>query len=153
MIKVDTDFRKILITRLIVKVVLPLFLSLFFLYFVMVDNNSSNNYQFKPEDIGNNIIVIGIEDFKTSIDTKKDSIIFLCSNNNQKCYNMLLNLKNTNMNIRYLNILELTDKEKDEIKNYEIFKDGLYPKLIVIKNNSIKYYSNYLNKEELNKIL
>ena len=154
----DKRFGKMLGLRLLIKVVLPAVLMIFFLY-IMVKGSEENNsttpeiYNFNPEEISSNITAIGVEEFKASMNTKSDSIFFFCSNEEKKCFQELQDLKDFNINIEYLNILELTDMEKDELNNYEIFKDGLYPKLIIIKNNSIKYYGNYLDKEELNKII
>ena len=153
-----SDFGKELTRRLIIKVVIPLILSVIFLYFfIKADtssiNSNSTNYSFNPKEISSNITVVGMEEFKTSINTKSDSIFFFCSNEDEACYDMLVALKNTNKKIKYINVLKLKNIEKDELYNYEMFKDGFYPKLIIIKNNNINYYNNYLNKEELNKIL
>ena len=60
---------------------------------------------------------------------------------------------NKDTGIEYINVLELVDSEKEDLKSYEMFKNDLYPKLIIIKNNNIKYYDSFLSKEELNRIL
>ena len=154
----NNEFGKSLTRRLIIKVVIPLVLSMFFLYFIfipgdnIINSKNSTNYSFSVKNM-NNITEVKLEEFKKNIKNKSDSIFFFCSNEDQNCYNMLINLSEYNKNIKYLNIIKITNIEKDELTNSEIFKDGLYPKLIIINNNSINYYSNYLNKEELNKIL
>ena len=153
----NKDFGHDLIMRLLIKVILPTVLTMFFLYIMIQGTESEktepNIYNFNPEEISSNITAVGLEEFKASINTKSDSIFLFCSNEERKCYEQLQALSSLNINIEYLNVLELTNSEKDELKNYEMFKNNLFPKLIIIKNGSIKYYSDYLNTEELSKII
>ena len=67
--------------RLVIKVLLPMILTMFFLY-IMVNGTKEDNtkvYNFKTEEISN-VTAVGIEEFTLSISTLSDSVFLFCSN-------------------------------------------------------------------------
>ena len=117
-------------------------LVLIFLSFYITPKKKNNNlFTFDITEL-QYISPIDLEMFKASLHYQGMSIIFLCINESEQCYNEVNNLnfvaKNYQLNIEYMNILELVDKEKDELKKQDIiFNDELYPKLLIIKDNKI----------------
>ena len=106
-----------------------------------------------------NISIIGINEYKVSLNYDGTSIIFFCSNEKQGCYDELKALneiaKEKELIIEYVNVDELVDSEKEELKNTnEIFRESYYPVLVVISNKEVVEINNkYLNKEKIEKIL
>ena len=106
-----------------------------------------------------NISIIGINEYKVSLNYGGTSIIFFCSNEKQGCYDELKALneiaKEKELIIEYVNVDELVDSEKEELKNTnEIFRESYYPVLVVISNKEVVEINNkYLNKEKIEKIL
>ncbi len=142
-----------------IKAVLPSLFCIFFLWLMVsgtkTEKEKTNEkvYNFNPREISK-VNGIGVQEFEASMATMSDSVFLFCSNEDEKCYQMLVDLHSLGKDeIEYLNVLELVDSEKELLKKYDIFNDSLYPKLIIIKNNKYNYYSKYLTKEELDKIL
>lgn len=118
-------------------------------------NNIINN--FNVSDF-KNVAVIGIGEYKASFAFEGASIIFFCSNEEEKCYDELKDLNDiameNDLTIEYLNVLELVETEKNELDNL-LDKKGktLYPTLLIISDNEIKEnISNYISKDEIEKI-
>lgn len=119
--------------------------------------DSLNN---NPFDISNfsNVTVIGLMEYFSSFNYQGDSIIFFCSNEEDKCFDELSDLstiaKEYNLNVEYVNVPELVDSEKEELaNNHDEFKESFYPHLIIIKNGQIVNNSNkYLDYEEIKEI-
>ena len=102
---------------------------------------------------------IGINEYKVSLNYDGTSIIFFCSNEKQGCYDELKALneiaKEKELIIEYVNIDELVDSEKEDLKSTnEIFRESYYPVLVVIRNREVIEINNkYLSKEKIEKIL
>jgi hypothetical protein len=154
--------KKSIALNIFIKAVLPSLLCIFFLY-IMVEGNKEVEkrnddgveiYNFNPREISN-VEGVGVGEFDVSLTTMTDSVFLLCSNEDKKCYQMLVDLHSLGKdNIEYLNVLELVDSEKEQLNSYGLFKNkDLYPSLVIIKNGKIDVYEDFLTKDELNKIL
>ena len=106
-----------------------------------------------------NTNVIGINEFQASLEIDDLSIFFFCSNEEKKCYEELKILndiaKENNLTIEYINILELVEVEKEQLKNIaDLFNEDYYPNLIICRDKKIKANINkFLDKDEIIKIL
>jgi len=118
-------------------------------------NNTLNNFSISELE---NVSAIGIGEYKASFAYEGTSIIFFCSNEEEKCYDELKKLndiaKDNDLTIEYLNVLELVETEITELDNL-LDKKGksLYPTLLIIKDNEIKEnIDSYISKDEINKL-
>lgn len=115
-------------------------------------NKIINNFNISDFE---NVSAIGLGEYKASFAYDGVSIIFFCSNEEEKCYDELkdLNLvaKENKLTIEYLNILELVEDEKNELDNL-LDKKGkaLFPTLLIINNNEIKEnIDTYISENEI----
>lgn len=118
-------------------------------------NHVVNNFSISDFE---NVTAVGIGEYKASFAHDGASIFFFCSNEEEKCYDMLKDLndyaKDNELMIEYLNVLELVEEEKNELDNL-LDKKGksLYPTLLIINNGEIKEnISTYISSEEINKL-
>lgn len=118
-------------------------------------NNVINNFSISEFE---NVTAVGIGEYKASFAHEGNSIFFFCSNEEEKCYDMLKDLnkvaKDNEVMIEYLNVLELVETETSELDNL-LDKKGkeLYPTLLIIKDGEIKENINtYISKNEINKL-
>lgn len=118
-------------------------------------NNIINNFSISEFE---NVTAVGLGEYKASFAHEGNSIFFFCSNEEEKCYDMLKDLNNVakdnEIMIEYLNVLELVETEISELDNL-LDKKGksLYPTLLIIKDGEIKENINtYISKTEIKKI-
>ena len=102
-------------------------------------NNVINNFSISEFE---NVTAVGLGEYKASFAHEGNSIFFFCSNEEEKCYDMLKDLnkvaKDNEVMIEYLNVLELRSAFK--------VTDGVLTKT---KDGSASYYKilNLLNDE------
>ena len=117
-------------------------------------SNSSGIFTFSSTEF-ESITASGVYEYQASIDTDVTSIFFFCSNEDKDCYNELSTLnkiaKENNLNIEYINVLELVDSEKENLTNIsDIFDEDYYPTLVICQNKKIQeYVNNFLDEDEI----
>lgn len=152
-LKKEQKSNTILILTLVILLVIIIVLSL-----TIGSKKTSNDLPFSSSEF-ENISTIGIKEYLASLNYDGTSIIFFCSNEKQECFDELEALdkiaKEKELIIEYINVDELVDVEKEEIKtSNNIFDEQYYPVLIVVSNREVLHTSNkYLNKGEIENIL
>lgn len=140
-----------------------LVLILIIIIFVLSLNNQAKRdadevYNFNITEF-ENITPIGINEYIASLNFDGASIIFFCTNESKDCYHELTSLnsiaKENNLYIEFINVLELADSEKKQLKEISsYFKDSYYPNLMIIQNKKVIFNSNiYLIEEEIISLL
>lgn len=129
---------------------------IFLSFYIKPKKNDSNElFTFDINDF-QNISPIDFEMFKASLYSNDMSIIFLCAYENSQCYDEVNSLnaiaRKYELNIEYMDILQLTDMEKAELqeKSDILIADHLFPNLLIIKESKIiDSNSSFVNQDEI----
>ena len=145
-----------------IKNLIFIFVVIFIIGIIFILSNNTNKkdnsgfFYFNTSEFSN-ITAIGLPEYQASLNYEEKSIIFICSNESNDCYNTLKNLnsvaKDKNISIEYLNILELVEEEKNELKKLlPSFEEKGYPYLVVINEKESTIYKDYLEKSHIEEI-
>ncbi len=156
--KIKKESKKTTIKNLIF-----IFIVIFIIGIIFILSNNTNKkdnnglFYFNTSEFSN-ITAIGLPEYQASLNYEYKSIIFICSNESEDCYNTLNNLnsvgKDKNISIEYLNVLELVEEEKNELLQLlPDFEEKEYPYLVVINEKESTIYKDYLEKSHIEEIL
>ena len=147
----------------IVKNIIYIISTIFIIYVIFIISNNTNKkdnnglFTFDTSSFSN-ITAIGVSEYEASLNYDGQSVIFVCSNESKDCYNMLEHLndigKKNNINIEYLNVLELVEEEKNLLtKILPKYAEKDYPFLNVLNADKSIIFDEFLEKDTIEEIL